>query len=332
MKAIVWTAYGSPDGLKLQDLPMPAVGEHDVLIRLQATTVITGDCEMRRLDLPRIFRLPIRIYNGYRAPKRIRLLGQEFAGTVEAVGTAVRDYLPGDRVFGATGFGQGTYAEYISLSLQNSDNVIARLPENLAFDLAAALPVGSLEALYFIRRANLKENDSILINGAGGSIGTIAVQLARNLGADVTAIDHSDKLDRLSRLGANTVIGYDRQDYTLTDQRYQAVFDLVGNHSLGQNLKLLKPYGRYLLANPTLGKLAAGPLLAAVRRKRLVTGVSSRTPADMDKIVEWFENGIIRPVIDRVYPLESMAEAHRYVDSGQKLGNVVIDIALDQTT
>ena len=202
MKAIIWTKYGPPDALKLAEVDKPIPKDNEVLIKIRATTVTAGDCEMRSLRIPVLLRLPMRAYVGFRRPKRMTILGQELAGEVEAVGKDVTRFHEGDQVFGATGFGLGAYAEYITLPERSEDGVLAIKPANLTYDEAAAVPVGGLEALHFLARGNIRRGQAVLISGAGGSIGTIAVQIARDYGARVTAVDSTGKLDMLHSIGA----------------------------------------------------------------------------------------------------------------------------------
>ena len=205
MKAIVWTKYGSPEGLQLQEVEKPAPKENQVLIRIVATTVTAGDCEMRRLKFPFLFRLSMRLYNGLRKPKKITVLGQEFAGEIESVGKDVELFTKGDQVFATTGFGFGAYAEYKCLPEDPKMGVLASKPVNMTYEEAAAVPTAGL-ALHFLRRGNIQSGQKVLIIGAGGSIGTFAVQLARYFGAEVTGVDSSSKLDMLRLIGADHVI------------------------------------------------------------------------------------------------------------------------------
>jgi NADPH:quinone reductase-like Zn-dependent oxidoreductase len=323
MKAIVWTAYGPPDVLQLREVDLPVPGENQVRIRVHAATVNAGDCEVRGLDLPLWLRLPLRVFAGIRKPGRIQILGQELAGTIDAVGKNVTRFKEGDPVFGATGFSFGAYAEYACLP-QNS--VLARKPANMDFEHAAAVPVGGLEALHFIRKGTLRAGDAFLINGAGGSIGTIAVQLAKDMGAEVTAVDSAEKLDMLRSLGADHLIDYTREDFTRSGRAYDAIFDVVGKSPFSRSLRALKPGGRYLIGNPRLSTMVRGRLGSALSGKQVILETAAQRREDLITLRELIEAGRIHTVIDRRFPLAEAAEAHRYVESGRKKGNVIITV------
>ncbi len=326
MKAIVWTNYGSPAVLRLGEVEKPAPKDNQVLIRIHATTVTAGDQEMRSLQVPLWLRLPVRMYVGVRRPQRIRILGQELAGEIEAVGRDVRRFEPGDQVFAATGFSLGAYAEYICLPEESEDSVLATKPANTTYEQAAAIPVGGLEALHFLRKGNIQAGQKVLINGAGGSIGTIAVQLAKLFGAEVTAVDSPGKLDMLRSIGADQVIDYTKKDFTRGGQTYDVIFDVVGKSSYSGCMRSLKEKGFYLIANPRVFKMARGLWTGMTSDKRVITETARRKAEDLLYLKELVEAGKIRPVIDRSFPLEQAAEAHRYVERGDKKGNVVIAV------
>jgi len=258
MKAILWTAYGPPQVLQLGEVDKPSPKANEVLVRVRATTAFAGDCEMRNLKIPVQYRIPMRLYVGFRRPKRITILGQELAGEVESVGREVSRFQPGDQVFGTTGFRLGAYAEYACLPANADEGTLAIKPANMTFEEAAAVPVGGLEALYFIRQGHLRSGQQVLINGAGGSIGTFAVQLAKNEGAEVTAVDSTGKLDMLRSIGADHVIDYTREDFTKRGRTYDVIFDVVGKSSFSGSLKSLKEGGIYLLGNAGLIQIMRG--------------------------------------------------------------------------
>jgi 2-desacetyl-2-hydroxyethyl bacteriochlorophyllide A dehydrogenase len=326
MKAIIWTEYGPPEVLQLKELEKPTPRDNEVLIRIHATTVTAGDCEFRRLKLPIYFGLPLRMVIGLGKPKRITILGQELAGEIETAGKDVKRFKEGDQVFGTTGLGMGTYAEYICLPAKSETGVLASKPANMTYEEAAAVPLGGLEALHFLRKGNIQGGQKVLINGAGGSIGTFAVQLARYYGAEITGVDGAEKLDMLRAIGADHVIDYTQEDFTKSGQAYDVIFDVVGKSSFSRCLGSLKQHGRYLLANPGLFQMVRGRWTSMTSSKKVIFGAAGRKVEDLIFIKELIEAGKIRSVMDRSYPLEQIAEAHRYVEAGHKKGNVVITL------
>jgi NADPH:quinone reductase-like Zn-dependent oxidoreductase len=326
MKAIVWTKYGPPDGLQLKEVDKPTPKVNEVLIRIHATTVTAGDCEMRSLKFPFWLWLPMRFYVGLRRPGRIRILGQELAGEIEAVGKDVKRFAEGDQVFATTGFGLGAYAEYKCLPEKPEEGVLAIKPANMTYEQAASVPTGGLEALHFLRKANIHSGQKILINGAGGSIGTYAVQLAKHFGAKVTGVDSTGKLDMLRSIGADQVIDYTKKDFTQSGQTYDVIFDVVGKSPFSGSMRSLKENGYYLIANPQLSKMVRGRWASRTSGKKVVFEMTNQRTEDLLYLKGLIEAGKIKPVIDRCYSLEQMAEAHRYVETGQKIGNVVINV------
>jgi NADPH:quinone reductase-like Zn-dependent oxidoreductase len=326
MKAILWTKYGSPDGLQLREVPKPAPQDNEILIKIHAATASTADTEFRRLKLPFLFAIPLRLYLGFTKPTRITTLGTEFAGEVESIGKDVTRYKPGDQVFGYTGLGMGTYAEYMCLTEKPSAmaSVIGPKPVNVSYEEAAAVPFGALEALHALRQANIQPGQKVLIVGAGGSIGTYAVQLARHYGAEVTGVDKAGKLDMLRSLGADHVIDYAQEDFTKRGQTYDVIFDTIGKSPFSGSLRSLKENGTYLNANPGLLGSLRRRTLSKKSSKRVIPWTGGYTVKNLLAVKELIEAGTIRPIIDRRYPLEQIVEAHRYVDTGDKKGNVVI--------
>lgn len=332
MKAVVWTRYGPPDVLQLREVPKPVPKDDEVLIRIHATTVTAGDCEMRSLRLPIALRLPVRVYNGIGKPSRITILGQELAGEIESAGKDVSSFKEGDQVFATTGFGFGAYAEYTCLPEDPEDRVLATKPANTSYQEAAAVPVGGLEALYFLRKGNIRSGQRVLVNGAGGSIGTFAVQLAKHFGAEVTAVDSTGKLDVLRSIGADRVIDYTREDFTKTGDTYDVIFDVVGKSPFSRSVRCLKENGHYVLANSGLSQRVRGRWTSMTSSRTVISGTSTQKAEDLIFLRDLIEDGKLKAVIDRSYPLEQTAEAHRYVETGQKKGNVVISVEHDSRT
>jgi 2-desacetyl-2-hydroxyethyl bacteriochlorophyllide A dehydrogenase len=334
MKAIVWTKYGPPDVLQLQEVEKPTPKDNELLIRIHATTVTAGDCELRSLNLPLMYGLPLRIYSGLIRPKRVTVLGTELAGEIEAVGKDVRLFKEGDQVFGSAGFGFGANAEYICLpeEPEGMEGGVAIKPANMTYEEAATVPFGGRDALHFLRKANIQSGQKVLINGAGGSIGTFAVQLAKYFGAEVTAVDSTAKLDMLRSIGADQVIDYTQEDFTRSGETYDVIFDVVGKSSFSRGMRSLKENGFYLLANPRLSHMVRAPWTSMRSSKKVILEAASGTIEDLVFLRELIEAGKIRTVIDRRYPFEQIAEAHRYVETGRKKGNVVITVEHDDKT
>jgi 2-desacetyl-2-hydroxyethyl bacteriochlorophyllide A dehydrogenase len=328
MKAIMWTKYGPPDGLQLREIEKPTPKDNEVLIKVYAATVTAADTEFRRLKLPFLFSIPLRLYLGIMKPTRITILGTEFAGEIVSAGKDVTRYKPGDQVFGYTGLGMGTYAEYMCLPEKTSGmaGVIAKKPANMTYEEAAAVPFGGLEALHSLRKANIQSGQKVLINGAGGSIGTCAVQLAKHFGAEVTAVDHTAKLEMLRSIGADHVIDYTQEDFTKGGQTYDVIFDTIGKSSFSGSLRTLNENGTYLNANPGLLSKLRWRWTLKRNNKKVNLWTAGYTANNLLALKELIEAGTVKAIIDRRYPLEKVAEAHRYVDTGQKKGNVVITV------
>jgi NADPH:quinone reductase-like Zn-dependent oxidoreductase len=325
MKAIVWTEYGSPDVLQLKEVAKPIPKDNEVLIRIYAATVTAGDCEMRSLRGALWYRLLMRIYVGLKRPTRITILGMELAGEIESVGKDVKLFKEGDQVFAATGFiGMGACAEYICLSEEPEEGALAIKPANMTYEEAAPVPVGGLEALHFLRQGNIQSGQKVLINGAGGTIGTFAVQLAKYFGAEVTGVDSTGKLDMLYSIGADQVIDYTQEDFTKSGETYDFILDVVSKSSFSGSVRLLKQNGRYLIANPGPSQVVRGRWTSMTSSKKVIFGAAYPKTEDLIFLRELIEAGKIKSVIDRRYPLEQTAEAHRYVEKGHKKGNVVI--------
>ncbi|OLD11781.1 MAG: NAD(P)-dependent alcohol dehydrogenase [Crenarchaeota archaeon 13_1_40CM_3_52_10] len=321
MKAIVCTKYGPPDVLQLREIEKPSPKDDEVLIRVHATTVTAGDCGLRSLKFPLMSQPIVRLGFGFRGPRK-KILGQELAGEIESVGNSVKLFGRGDEVCAWTGFHLGGYAEYTCL---REGAVLAIKPANMSYDEAATLGVGGVEAWRLLRRGNVQSGEKVLINGAGGSIGTFAVQIAKYYGAEVTGVESIGKLDMLRSIGADQVIDRIQTDFTRNGETYDVIFDVVGKSPFSRSIRSLKRNGRYLLGNPRLSHMVRGAWVSRRTSKRVIFGGTGQAE-DLAMLRELVEAGRIRSVIDRRYPLEQMAEGHRYVDTGQKKGNVVISV------
>jgi len=325
MRAIECTAYGPPDVLQLRNLPKPVPKDDEVLIRIRATTAGAADCELRRFDFAPWIWLPMRLAFGIRRPRR-PVLGQELAGDVEAVGNEVRSFAKGDRVFAATGIGLGAYAEFLCLRETPQTGAMATMPENLGYEEAATLPYGGGEALAFLRKGKVRSGQRVLVNGAGGSFGTCAVQLAKVLGAHVTAVDSAPKLEMLRAIGADRVVDYSQEDFTDGPETYDVIFDVVRGTPSGRMVRSLNEDGCLLLANPGFLQIVRARWAAKGSKKRVSIAGAGVTAEHLTYLRGLVVEGKLRPVTDRAFPLEQMAEAHRYAETGQKLGNIVVTV------
>lgn len=330
MKAVVYTEYGSPDVLQLKEVAMPTPKDNEVLIRVRATSIGFGDIiarkfseiSPRKFSMPFIFWLPARITLGIRRPKRT-ILGSEFAGDVEAVGKDVTRFRKGDQVFGFRSMNFGANAEFLSMP---EDGLLAIKPANMTYEEAATVPYGGLTALSLLRKVSVQPGQRVLINGASGSIGSHALQLARYFGAEVTGVCGTPRVDMVKALGADKVIDYTREDFAQNDDTYDLVFDILGKSSFARSKRVLNENGRYLLASFKLSQLFQMFWTSKFGSKKVVCALSSEKTEDLNFLRELVEAGKITTVIDRCFPLEQTADAHRYIEAGQKTGNVIIRV------
>jgi NADPH:quinone reductase-like Zn-dependent oxidoreductase len=321
MKAAVHDRYGPPEVVRIEEVRTPSPGPRDVLIRVQATTVNRTDCGFRAAH-PWI----VRLFSGLTKPK-IRILGSEFAGVVESVGVAVTSFGVGDRVFGFSEGRWGAHAEFLTIP---EDGPVTTMPDGFAFEEVAPSTEGSHYADNIIRAAAIRHGHDVLVNGATGAIGSAAVQLLRHLGANVTATCAGKHADLVRSLGADRLIDYTREDFTRDAHTFHAVLDSVGKSSFGRCRRLLKPGGTYVSTD--LGPWSQNPVLALVTpigggRKVRFPIPRKQNQARMQRMREMLESGAFRPVVDRTYSLDQIVEAYRYVETGQKIGNVVIIVA-----
>jgi NADPH:quinone reductase-like Zn-dependent oxidoreductase len=326
MKAAIWTSYGPPEVLEVRDVEKPLPKDDEMLVRIAAANVFPGDCELRRFDIHNVlFWLPIRLFTGIRKP-RIGVLGQELAGEVEAVGKAITRFKEGDQIFSPTAFG-GAYAEYICLR----ERYATIKPAKTTLEEAATVSVGGLNALHLLREGDVRSGQKVLIYGAAGCIGTMAVQLAKVFGAEVTAVDSTVKLAALEAVGADHAIDYTHEDFTTNGETYDVIVDAVGKSPYSDSLRSLARGGYYVLGNPTLSTTIRAPWASMTTGRRVKIAMTRYQRANLNFLSELLTAGRIKPVIDRCYPLEEIVDAHRYVESGQKIGNVVITMTHERT-
>lgn len=326
MKAVIWTKYGPPEVLELQEIAKPVPRDNEILVKVYATTVETGDCEVRRYQLHNWLYLPLRLFFGLTRP-RIKILGQQLAGEIEAMGRGVSRFGVGDPIFAPIEMVFGSYAEYLCLP---QSAAIALKPDAISYATAAAVPVGGLNALHFLKKGGIQRGEKVLIYGTTGSIGTFAVQLAKYFGAEVTGVCGPTNMALVKALGADRLIDYTTEDFSRNGERYDLIFDTIGKSPFSASISSLKPGGRYLLANPTLRQQLRGIWTTAWRNKRVICELARYRSEDLEFLKELIEAGKLQVVIDRSYPLEQTVEAHRYVEQGHKKGNVVITVAHDE--
>jgi NADPH:quinone reductase-like Zn-dependent oxidoreductase len=337
MKAIVYTEYGPPNVLQLKEVEKPAPKEDEILIRIYATTVNYGDIiarnfkntPLRKFNMPLPLWLPTRIFFGFRKP-RIKILGNEFAGEIEAVGKDVKQFRKGDKVFGYRGMSMGAYAEYLCMP---EDGCVAIKPANMTYEEAAVVPMGSMMASSLLGKVNIQSGQNVLINGASGGIGSAAVQLAKShFGAKVTGVCGTPRLEFVKSLGADKVIDYTREDFTQSGETYDLIFDILGKSSFSGCKSSLKQNGRYLLASFKMRQLFQMLWTRIVGSKKVICAMATDKKEDLIFIKELVEAGKIKAVIDRRFPLEQTAEAHSYIEKGHKKGHIVITVEHDNKT
>jgi NADPH:quinone reductase-like Zn-dependent oxidoreductase len=322
MKAIVYRRFGPPEVLELTELPKPVPTAREVLVRIRATTVTAGDWRCRSKILPAGFSLLAGAFLGYRRPRH-PVLGSELAGEVAAIGEAVSAFRVGDPVFAYTGTELGCYAEYRCV---REDGAIAPKPPNLSFEEAAALSFGGTTALGFLRRAGLRSGERVLVNGASGACGTAAVQLARHLGAHVTAVCSGGNADLVRSLGADRVIDYTKEDFTRREDRYDVIVDTASTAPFARSAASLADGGRLVQIVGSLPDMLRAPWVSLTSRKKIIAGSPGYRPDDLRQLANLARDGRYRSVIDRRFRFEEMVEAHRYVDLGHKKGNVVVSV------
>jgi NADPH:quinone reductase-like Zn-dependent oxidoreductase len=323
MKAITYSNYGPPDVLQIKEVEKPEPKGDEVLIRVRAVEVTKTDVEMRSFRFAvKWFWLPMRIALGVTKPRR-QILGAYFSGEVTALGKDITQFTVGDEVFGSAGLRVGAYGEYVALPA--SCTIVAK-PKNMSFADAAAVPLGGLNALHFMRLAKIEAGDKVLINGAGGSIGTHAIQIARSMGAEVTTVDKAIKENMLRTLGADHFIDYMKEDFTTSGRTYDVIFDMVPRSSYAACIRTLNPGGRYLSGNPRLSVMLRSLITTRFSDKTARFAFAAETTAELDTLREMIEDGRIGSIVDKVYPMEQVVEAHRRVETEKRLGAIVITL------
>lgn len=318
MKAIAWTKYGVPEVLELKEFKKPTPKNTEVLIKIHASSVTAGDCRLRASKVPMGFWLPTRLVFGLIKPRK-PIIGMDVAGVIESVGKDVTLFKEGDKVYGTAGIRLGANAEYICLS---ENSALVKKPNNVSYEEATAIIFGGITAIHFLRdKVNIQREQKVLINGASGAVGTASIQLARYFGAEITGVCSASNIDLVTSLGAKKVIDYTKEDFTKNKETYDVILDAVGNLSFPKCEKSLTKQGKLILINTGLWTN-----LLSIISKNIICGVADESKEGLSFLRERIEAGDMKAVIDRTYPLEKTAEAHRYVDKGHKKGNVVISV------
>ncbi|MFT4573857.1 NAD(P)-dependent alcohol dehydrogenase [Marinomonas primoryensis] len=321
MKAIIYETYGTPNVLKVKEIEKPIPNNNEILIKVHAAEVTKADCEMRSFNFPvKWFWLPLRLILGISKPKK-QVLGGYFSGEIESCGKEVSKFNIGDKVFGVSNLRLGAHAEFICLP---ANYTIVTKPSNLSFEEAAALPLGGLNALHFLRKANIQKGENILINGAGGSIGIFGVQIAKAMGAKVTVVDTGIKEEMLRSIGADNFFDYTKEDVTESGQTFDVIFNIVATSSYSAWVKMLKPNGRYLIANPRLSDMLRSVVTSKFTDKKATFIFAGEKEEELLTLKKMIEKGEIKSIVDKIYSYEQAADAHRRVESEQRLGAVIV--------
>jgi NADPH:quinone reductase-like Zn-dependent oxidoreductase len=328
MKAIIYKSYGSPEVLKLIEMNKPIPKENEILIKNHAASVNYGDTLARnfkdvtpgKFNMPFLFWIMARSFFGFSKPK-IKILGSEFSGDVETIGKSVTKFKKGDKVFGYRGQSMGTYAEYFVVP---EKSVVALKPGNITYEEAAAVPGGSMVALFILRKLNIHKGQKILVVGASGGNGNFAVQIAKNYGAEVTGVCGTNRVDFVKALGADKVIDYTKEDFTSNGEKYDIILDVLGRTGFSKCKNSLTENGKYVLVSFKVKQLLQMMWTSIFSSKKVICVLSPQRPEDLLAVSKMIEEGKIKSILDKTFPKEQAAEAHRYVEQGSKKGNVVI--------
>jgi NADPH:quinone reductase-like Zn-dependent oxidoreductase len=335
MKAIVYKRYGPPEVLKIEELEKPAPKENEILIRNHAASVNYGDIIARnfkdvtpaKFNMPLLFWIMARIFFGFSKPK-VKILGSEFAGDIEAVGKSVTEFKVGDKVFGYRGQSMGAYAEYFVVP---EKSVVTLKPENISYEEAAAVPSGSMVALFITRKVNVQKGQKVLVNGASGGNGNFIVQAAKDLGAEVTGTCGTKRVDFVKALGADKVIDYTKEDFTNNGEKYDIIFDVLGRAGFSRCKGSLTVNGKYVLVSFKVKQLLQMIWTSFFSSKKVICVLSPQKLDDLVAVSKMIEEGKIRSILDKTFPMDQAVEAHKYVEQGNKKGNVVISILRNST-
>lgn len=325
MRAIVFKKYGPPNVLRLEEVDKPTPSEDQLLIRVHAVEATKTDCEMRSFHFSvKWFWLPLRIAFGIWSPRR-HILGAYFSGTIDAVGTQVTKFKVGDEIFGAAQLNMGAYGEFMCLPEHYS---LALKPNNISFEEAAIVPLGGFNALHFLKKAKVQPGEKVLINGAGGSIGSFGVQIAKSMGAEVTAVDSGIKETALRNLGADYFLDYTKGELVKDDNKYDVIFDMVAESPFRRFIHSLTPNGRYLVANPRISDMLRSLYVSKFTDKKAIFAFAGEKIEELEELKALIEGGEITPVVDKIFPLEKASEAHQRVETEARLGPVAISHTL----
>lgn len=317
MKAAVYTRYGAPEVLQIKEVKKPTPKDNEVLVKIKATAVNSGDWRLRKADP-----YAVRLAFGLTKP-RINILGSVFSGVIESTGKDVKEFKVGDVIFGHTDMSLGAYAEYKCLPAKGS---IALKPQNISHQEAASIPFGAVTALHFIKKAHIQPGHKVLVVGASGAVGSSVVQLAKSYGAQVTGVCSTSNVELVKSIGAHHVIDYTNQDITNNGEKYDVIFDTVNTISVSRSVQSLTKNGILVLSAAGLPEMLQGSWIAMTSKIKVLAGVIKHSAEDMKLIKELIDGGEFKPVVDRIFNLNQIVEAHTYVEKGHKKGNVAIEL------